>query len=46
MKISKDKVDTGFLYALIAISAIVLIGCLYCAYAEYQLAFAGANIIN
>jgi hypothetical protein len=46
MKISELSLNTGILYALIAISSIVLIGCLYCAYTEYQLAFVGKNIIN
>jgi hypothetical protein len=46
MKISQNRLNTGILYALIAISSIVLIGCLYCAYTQYQLAFAGKNIIN
>jgi len=46
MKISKNNIDTKILYVAICISAIILIGCIYCAYAEYQLAFAGKNIIN
>jgi hypothetical protein len=46
MKANKKNADTGLLYVLITISAIILIGCLYCAFSEFQLDFAGANILK